>query len=935
MWDRALYLATQRFTQFIAGPHERLGRGIKEKEQAELTAAVLFHPIFVVSILFAAHCWWNLYINVYCDLVAIVLLGFAFICLRVFRDPNIAGHVALASGMMVCSVVQWMVGGISRPAYVWVYIIPIFAVLLVGVYGQIFWASITLISVIGLIRGHLWIIEVGKVSEAYAENMAYSQFLEGVVMVFCLSLTIHILRNQQSLILESVRDTQKKLSEEIAERNIAERHYRSANQAKSTFLATMSHEIRTPMNGIVGMTEIMQNVRLPDNLRILTQILHDSSQSLLNLLNNILDLSKLDSGALKLEQRVFNIQELIHEVTSLVSSKIDKKQIQWDIYIAPDVPEQIVADSFRFCQTLVTLLSHAVGCCSGRCMSLIVKVQEKELKFVIHPSINVSDKELKTYKLLKPIDILPSQDSKSCLSIPLAQRLIQLMGRGLYVCSEPIADKFYFYLGFDGTEDSNILAEHTSNTNIMPREDVWVLAVDDNAVNRLVCKRQLEKLGYKCVLADSGRSAFTLLNKQKIDVILLDLQMPEADGYAVFKELRNSTRSYQDVAVVALTADDSVSVKKQVFEAGMNGFLSKPLSSSALDNEVQRVLTTDDCVEESSFSAVKILNTFIRSVTLLFVGDHEKLQRTQEEKDQAELIARVLLAHLPGVLLFLVLFIAQSMELFQLYLCVLCISFVFVVLSARCLKSFRNPLWAGNMLMLGACCSVVFGAWTSGGAEEPGYIWVYMLPLMTGIAVGPKGVVRWSFITVILVLGILNGGIGPFPIVRWVEASDHESGRVIEGVLWVVWSMAIVSIIRVLHKTALQKTRKSEAALAREVQQRRKAQQMAEQAYLGKTRFLETISHAIRTPMNGILGVTEVLLGSQIDQNLKVNTRTIRSSTKSLLILLDDILDLSKVESGDLELEDELLDIHKLIYESLDLFAQKAQSKGLKAYCDS
>jgi signal transduction histidine kinase/ActR/RegA family two-component response regulator len=384
----------------------------------------------------------------------------------------------------------------------------------------------------------------------------------------------------------------------------------AATEAKSRFLATMSHEIRTPLNAVVGMTEFLTRSALTPPQSEAIETIRTSSQLLLRLVNDILDLAKIESGRLELEEAPFSPAACVDQAVRLVRPAAEAKALALNIHLAPDLPARVGGDVTRLTQILVNLLGNAVKFTSTGHIDLTASshprpnTAEVELRFAITDTgIGIHAEQLA--RLFQEFSQADSSTTRhyggTGLGLAISQRLAQLHGGAVQVQSTP---------GQGSTFTLSIVARRTEPAPAAPapaapapaspgidasfaqKHPARVLVADDNPVNRQLVARQLQRLGYKADVAEDGALALELWRKEKHDLLLLDVEMPNLDGLQAATAIR--AEGGPKVTIVMLTAHATEEARTRCLAAGANERLAKPLTIGDLASTLDRLLTARD-----------------------------------------------------------------------------------------------------------------------------------------------------------------------------------------------------------------------------------------------------------------------------------------------------------------------------------------------------
>lgn len=380
----------------------------------------------------------------------------------------------------------------------------------------------------------------------------------------------------------------------------------AASKTKNEFLANMSHEIRTPMTGIMGAIDLLRDDSLADEQKQYLDIINVSTNNLLRLIDDILDLSKIEVGKVAIDNRNFSVRTCLEEVITIQKGRIDDKGLRFSLNIAPEVPQTVCGDPLRLKQIILNLLGNAIKFTQRGAIDLGVAVAQKNNEFVTL-QFRVSDTGIGINKealdrIFQPFEQADSSATRrfggSGLGLSICQRLTDLMGGGIQVESTEGAGSSFIVSLPMAIADTPAAARGDEAVPSLPR--VWqgpkhsVLLVEDSPISQKVIQKMLAAMGHSVVTANNGREALSVLSQGHFDLVLMDIQMPILDGLDALVQIRGRERLVgEHQPVVAVTAHALVGDREKYLASGFDEYLAKPFKQEELFKIITHSLHDD------------------------------------------------------------------------------------------------------------------------------------------------------------------------------------------------------------------------------------------------------------------------------------------------------------------------------------------------------
>lgn len=523
-------------------------------------------------------------------------LFFIVTLLIYFKTQNvkIVGNTLATIGMPV--LLPWLFdGGPSGSAFWWSLVYVVWAFIVANKKTALFLLLLHLfLTAVIVILSHIGLYKIAY-STPTLLNFAFAYLTEVLYVYYLVTVIDHYLELSQKRLIEL-----EKVNSELESANIISEQSKASKQL---FLASMSHEIRTPLNAIIGFQQLLKDTNLNKEQQEYVESIDFAGRNLLVIINDILDISKMEVGKFEFDEIEFNVGNTIKSVVELVNQRAKEKNIKIVVTIDPALPNKMYGDSVRLSQILLNLAGNAVKFTEkGEILITATLIEETPegaicLFSVIDTGIGIPENKLNSiFESFTQASLETTRKyGGTGLGLTISKNLVEMQGGSIMVESkEGKGSTFSFQLTFKKIASINNISKSEEPDSINADKKLKILLVEDLYLNQRLAKKIIEAWGHELDIADNGKIAIDKIINNTYDIILMDIQMPEMNGYETVQHIRSmADAAKQKIPIVALTAHASNAEAEKCFNLGMNFYLAKPFNQHQLKLIINKFLSKD------------------------------------------------------------------------------------------------------------------------------------------------------------------------------------------------------------------------------------------------------------------------------------------------------------------------------------------------------
>lgn len=525
-----------------------------------------------------------------------MFVGLFALYAQAYKGWSQTAALSIIIALWIAPVTLMVEEGFSSSNWAWLLPVILLANFLLSRKASIVVAglSVLVLGVVGVLTLQGWL---GYDIDAAEHGMTIA--ISGSLIIILACTLGYSYRTSQIKSQHQLMKNMQVLATEVDTRRTAELKALAGERAKATFLTTVSHELRTPLNGVIGASDLLANKELDEDTQELVSIIKNSGEILLDVINNVLDLSRLDEGKLDLEKEVINIRDVIKSCFDPLQVLSQAKNIELMLTIDDAIPSYYLTDPSRIRQLILNIAGNAIKFTRKGYVRISITLQDSTIKLSIQDTgIGIAEEKLQ--EIFLPFSQADSsvdrQFGGSGLGLSIVDRLVKLFGGTIEVDSE--LDKgtcFTVLLPLEPCAPPESLEpmEEQDKVNTSTQDSATVLVTDDNVINRKVASQLLRQLGHKVIEASDGLEALVSIERGNIDVVLMDVQMPNMDGITATGKIREMNSPLCKTPIIGVSANAMPSAESEMLEAGMDGYLPKPVRLGELKSALGKAMVNN------------------------------------------------------------------------------------------------------------------------------------------------------------------------------------------------------------------------------------------------------------------------------------------------------------------------------------------------------